>query len=287
MKLFSFIVLTYNEEIHLPRLIKSIEDLRAPLYILDSGSTDRTLTIAEEYGACVLTNKFINHPQQWNFALQNFDIKTPWTIGLDADHIVSPELKLKLNEITKVKSGIEGIFFNRKNIFKGKWIRYGGYFPKYQLKMFRTGLGYSDLTEMMDHRFVVNGETLVWENGYIIEENLKENNIAFWIEKHNRYSELVARKELKTLSESKSKKTHFLNSNNPDNKLRYYKERYSRMPLYWRAIFYFIYRYMIKLGFLDGRRGFIFHFLQALWFRLIVDIKIDELVNKNKRNFKE
>ncbi len=89
---YSIIILTFNEEQHLPRLLNSIKGLNAPVYILDSGSTDNTLKIAEEFGAKVLFNKFENHPKQWDFALKNFDIKTPWTIGLDADQIVLPEL---------------------------------------------------------------------------------------------------------------------------------------------------------------------------------------------------
>ncbi len=85
-------VLAYNEEQHLPRLLESIKDLNANIYICDSGSTDKTLEIAEKYGAIVRYNKFETHPKQWDFALKNFDIQTKWTIGLDSDHIVLPEL---------------------------------------------------------------------------------------------------------------------------------------------------------------------------------------------------
>jgi len=74
---FSFIILTFNEEQHLPRLLNSIKELNAPIFILDSGSTDNTLKIAEEFGAKILYNKFENHPKQWDFVLKNFDIKQP------------------------------------------------------------------------------------------------------------------------------------------------------------------------------------------------------------------
>lgn len=89
---FSFIILTFNEQIHLPRLLESIKKLNAKVFILDSGSTDETLKIAEHYGAEVKQNPFINHPKQWDFALKNFKVETPWTIGLDADQTVTPEL---------------------------------------------------------------------------------------------------------------------------------------------------------------------------------------------------
>ena len=80
-KNFSFIILTYNEEIHLPRLLKSIADLNAPIFILDSGSTDKTIEIAAQFGASTKTNLFENHPKQWAFALDNLNIETPWTSG--------------------------------------------------------------------------------------------------------------------------------------------------------------------------------------------------------------
>ena len=157
---FSFIILTYNEEVHLPRLLNSIEKLGAKIYILDSGSRDDTLKIASQFNAEVKTNKFENHPKQWDFALNNFQIDTAWTIGLDADQIVSSELFEMLNNFNdKDFDGINGIYFNRKNYFQGTWIKHGGYFPFYLLKMFRTGIGYSDLNENMDHRFIVPGKS--------------------------------------------------------------------------------------------------------------------------------
>ncbi|HHM20806.1 MAG TPA: glycosyltransferase family 2 protein, partial [Bacteroidetes bacterium] len=194
MSPFSFVILTYNEEDHLPRLLQSVEGLGAPVYILDSGSTDSTLEIARRFGAQVAYNKFVNHPKQWDYALNHFPIHTSWTIGLDADHIVTEELfeKLKNFKEEEIPKEVDGIYFNRKNYFKGRWIRHGGYFPKYLLKMFRTGAGHSDLNQNMDHRFIVPGKTIVWKDGYLIEENLKENEIAFWISKHNKYSTLQA-----------------------------------------------------------------------------------------------
>src|SRR5437764_12173567 len=89
---FSFVILTYNEELHLPRLLTSIKDLNAPIFVLDSGSNDRTLEICKEYNATVKTYAFENHPKQWNVALSCFDIQTPWIIALDADQIVTLEL---------------------------------------------------------------------------------------------------------------------------------------------------------------------------------------------------
>jgi glycosyltransferase involved in cell wall biosynthesis len=280
---FSFIILTYNEEEHLPRLLQSISGLNAPVFILDSGSTDRTVEIGESFGAQFLQNSFENHPKQWDYALENFPIQTPWVIGLDADQIVTNELKNKLLAFNDEDyKSINGIYFNRKNFFKGRWLKYGGYYPFYMLKMIRYGIGYSDLNENMDHRFLVPGETIVWKDGIILEENLKENNISFWIEKHNRYSDLVAHEEVERMQQIRpqSIKPSFWGS--PNDRKYWFKGIWFKLPRYMRPLLYFTYRMIFKLGILDGRTGIIFHFLQGFWFRLIVDIKIDEIIKQQK-----
>jgi len=224
------------------------------------------------------------HPtpiKQWDFALRNFPITTPWVICLDADQTVTPELKTKLANFNDDEHpGIDGIYFNRKNFFKGRWIKHGGYYPFYLLKMFRYGIGYSDINENMDHRFIVPGKTEVWKDGIILEENLKENNIRFWIDKHNRYSDLVAQEEVERMEKARSQtlKPNFWGS--PDERTAWRKQLWWKLPRYVRPILYFTQRFIFQFGFLDGRTGIIFHFLQGFWFRLIVDIKIDEILSK-------
>jgi glycosyltransferase involved in cell wall biosynthesis len=279
----SFIIITFNEEIHLPRLLASIAELNARVCILDSGSTDDTLKIAESFGAEVASNLFENHPKQWDFALNHFKLTTPWTIGLDADQIVSRELLSMLKNFKDEHyRNVNGIYFNRKNIFKGKWLKYGGYYPFYLLKMFRTGKGFSDVSENMDHRFIVAEPTLIWKNGHIIEENLKENEISFWIAKHNRYSDLVADEEIERMHalRMQSQKADFFGS--PNERKAWFKKLWWGLPRYWRPFFYFFYRMIFKLGILDGKNGVIFHFLQGFWFRLVIDIKIEERLRKQK-----
>lgn len=278
---YSFIVLTYNEEQHLPRFLQSIAGLNAPVFIVDSGSTDGTVKIGEEFGAKVLYNAFQNHPTQWDFALKNCPIQTPWVICLDADQVVTPELKQLLQNFKDEDHiGIDGIYFNRKNFFKGRWIMHGGYYPFYLLKMFRYGVGYSDIAEKMDHRFVVPGKTEIWKDGYLLEENLKENNISFWIAKHNRYSDLVAEQEVERMQSSaiQTEKPAFWGS--PNERKAWFKKIWWKLPRYARPMLYFTQRMIFQLGILDGRTGIIFHFLQGFWFRLIIDIKIDEILKQ-------
>jgi glycosyltransferase involved in cell wall biosynthesis len=277
---FSFIILTYNEEVHLPRLLQSISDLEAPVFILDSGSTDKTIEIGEQFGAQFLQHRFENHPKQWDFALKNLPVITPWVICLDADQVVTPELKTRLKDFKDEEHiGMDGIYFNRKNFFKGKWIKHGGYYPFYLLKMFRYGVGFSDTNENMDHRFVVPGKTEVWKDGIILEENLKENNIRFWIDKHNRYSDLVAQEEVERMKQARTQTVQPNFRGSPDERTAWRKQLWWKLPRYVRPSLYFTQRIIFQLGILDGRTGIIFHFLQGFWFRLIVDIKIDEILS--------
>jgi exosortase/archaeosortase family protein len=129
---------------------------------------------------------------------------------------------------------------------------------------------------------VAPGNTIIWKDGYILEENLKENNIAFWIEKHNRYSDLLAHEEVERINHLRSQtvKPHFWGS--PDGRRAWLKQLWWRLPRYARPSIYFIYRMLFQLGILDGQTGIVFHFLQAFWFRLIVDIKIDEIIKPQK-----
>lgn len=279
---FSFIILSYNEEIHLPKLLDSIQDLNAPTYVLDSGSTDNTLIICARYGCTVAYHPFDNHPKQWHSALNSFTITTPWIIGLDSDQIVTPELFKKLKEFKDQEyKEVDGIYFNRKNFFKGKWLRYGGYYPKYLLKMFRTGVGYSDLNENMDHRFIVPYRTIIWKDGHLVEENLKENDISFWIAKHNRYSDLVAKEELERMNNLRLQTIKPKLFGSPDERVAWMKNIWWKLPLGLRPFLYLIYRMFFRLGILDGKAGILFHFLQGFWFRLIVDVKIKELQKKS------
>lgn len=283
MSPFSFIILTYNEETHLPRLLSSMAPLHAKTYILDSGSTDGTAEIAASFGAELKVHAFENHPKQWDYALKAFDIQTPWIIGLDADQILSPEL---INLLSAFKDedypGIDGIYFNRKNFFRGQWLKHGGYFPFYMLKMFRTGIGHSDLNENMDHRFVVPGKTIIWKNGFLLEENLKENDLNFWIEKHKRYSTLVAQEEYERQKGWRSQTLKAAFWGNPDQRRAWLKRLWWQLPLGLRPYLYFSYRMLFKLGILDGKEGIRFHYLHALWFRKLIDKKLKELIQENK-----
>lgn len=277
---FTFIILTLNEEVHLPRLLQSVHGLHARICVMDSGSTDQTLNICKQNNIEVSYRRFDNHPRQWDAALKTFTITTPWIIALDADQVLSPELFLLLDRFRNEDyADIAGIYFNRKNYFRGRWIKHGGYYPVYLLKMFRSGIGFSDLNENMDHRFIVPGKTIIWKKGHLLEENLKENKLQFWIEKHNRYSDLLADEECGRMLGQRFQLVQPSYWGSPNAQKAWLKRLWWQLPKYIRPFLYFGYRMILQRGFLDGRTGILFHFLQGFWFRLIVDIKIGERHN--------
>ena len=266
------VVLTFNEALNLGSCLESVEPWTARTFVVDSGSTDHTLAIAARHGAQAASHPFETHAKQWQWALGNLPIETDWVLGLDADQQVTPELAHQISQL--IQSGhANGAFVRRRQIFRGKWIRFGGYYPKYLLKVFRRSQVSVDTGDLVDHHFTVSGPT-VSLTGDLIEDNRNEAEIAIWTAKHNRYAVLQAKQELAHTRERVGVSALFAN---PDSRIRFLKQLWSGLPLFVRPCLYVFYRYVLRLGFLDGKQGFIFHVLQGFWYRLLVDINLDEL----------
>jgi glycosyltransferase involved in cell wall biosynthesis len=299
--------------------LKSLAGWVGDIFVVDSGSTDNTVKIAQELGAKVFFHQFETHSQQWRWALQNLPISTEWVICLDADQRVTPELgrelalllsknrdsylflqrgegmeqrakgiaqgirerilrfieiygdSWRLEDREQIAEGIEGIYVRRRQVFRGKWIKYGGYYPKYLLKVFKKDKVILDPCDYVDHHFYVSGRS--WKlNSDIVEENFKENNLSFWKEKHRRYAVSLAREELE-----RRRKGWLITprlSGTPDERTAWCKSFWYHLPLFIRPFLYFFYRYFVRAGFLDGWQGLIFHFYQGFWYRFLVDIEV-------------
>jgi glycosyltransferase involved in cell wall biosynthesis len=270
----SVVVLTYNEERNLRACLESLAGWVTDLFLVDSGSTDGTIAIGEEQGAKIVMHRFETHTRQWRWAFANLPLRTEWVLALDADQRVSPELRDAIVEAFGEQGTAEdaaGYFLNRRQVFRGRWIRHGGYYPKYLLKLFRRSAVSLDEGDLVDHHFHVAGR-LVRLRGDLVEDNRNEARIFDWIEKHNRYARLQATQEIQRLGLGPSPNPW----GSPDDRTAWMKSVWRRLPLYLRPIGYFIYRYFLRLGFLDGKEGFVFHFMQAFWYRLLVDINRDE-----------
>jgi glycosyltransferase involved in cell wall biosynthesis len=276
----TLMVLTFNEERNLRACLESVAGWAADIVVVDSGSTDGTVAIAAEYGARVVTHPFETHARQWRWALETMPLTTTWVLALDADQRLMPELRDEIATRLQDPGETAGFFLNRRQIFRGRWIRHGGYYPKYMLKLFRRDAVSVDETELVDHHFHVSGPTATLRFD-MIEDNRNEDSIAVWVEKHNRYAALQARQDVRRASaegpESAAAGGLIAPGGNPDARTRHLKRVWSRLPLFVRPCLYVCYRYIVRLGFLDGKQGFIFHVLQGFWYRLLVDVNTDEL----------
>lgn len=273
----SIIILTKNEEANLSACLDSLKPLSAKIFVVDSGSTDSTVKIAQQADCQVFEHPFENHAKQLNWALQNLPITTLWIMRLDADERLTPALAEELKQILpQTPNIVTGYQIKRRVFFMGRWIRHGGYYPTWLLRIWRTGLGTCEERCMDEHIVLSQGKIANLQHD-IIDENKK--GLTFWINKHNHYAE----REVKDLLDINIEDDLLLSQGqlSQASQRRWIKKNlYRRSPLFLRAFFYFLMRYTIGLGFLDGIEGLIFHFLQGFWYRFLVDAKIYELQRK-------
>ncbi len=269
------VVLTYNEEKNLPACLESLAGF-CPVFVLDSGSTDSTLTIAEQFQTSVFHRDFTNHSEHWAWALDNLPFESEWMIALDADYVVSEELKQKIKtEIQSVPKDINGIYVKYRYHFGGNAIRFGGTRHD-RLQIIRLGHAKLDNSDLVDNRFVVDGQTTRWDK-YIYEKNYYDQDISIWMAKQDKYAIRLA------VEEELRKQGHITWQGNPslfgtpDQRVTWLRQKWMSLPLFIRPVFYFLFRYIFALGFLDGKGGFLYHFLQGFVLRVMIDWKIGQL----------
>jgi len=277
----TLLVTTRNEAANIKRCLRSAHPFIDQIFVIDSESEDETVSIARAYAEVVNLpydhSKIIPWIYQWG--LDNLPIRNEWVMILEADQMLTQALKTELEQLFSRPSIREsGFYVRRQQVFRGKALRFGGYGSKYMLKLFRCAAGELD-PEETDTRVYVTGEVGRLRSP-IIEENRKEDAILFYLQKHLRYADVFAREELQRREEGFKWKQQPRLFGTPDQRVLWLKQRFFGLPLYIRPFIYFFYRYVILLGFLDGKQGAIFHFMQAFWFRLVWDIRLEELKGK-------
>lgn len=276
------IILTKNEEKNIEKCVNSFNGITKRFVIIDSYSEDNTKKICMKLNKELekkdskldfFQHKFENQAAQLNWAIENTNITTAWTMRIDADEELLPELAREITlKIDKVQDGINGIVIKRRLIFMGRWIKYGGRYPELLLRIWRTGYGKCEQKVMDEHIILSEGRTIKFKN------DLQDNNqkdLNWWINKHNWYSSREVLDHQLTLK--KEIDEDVINTSSQASRKRKLKNKgYYNFPKFFRAHLYFIYRYYIRFGFLDGKEGKIFHFLQAYWYRFLVDAKLYE-----------
>ena len=270
------VILTFNEEQHLARCIASVQAVATDVVVVDCYSTDATLDIARAHGARVLQHAWVNYAAQFNWALTQLGADTEWVLRIDADEVLTPALIEEIRtRLPGIGPEIDGVYWGRRMTFQGRLIRHGGVFPVRVLRLFRHGRGQCE-NRWMDEHIKVAGPTADFA-GEMIDDNL--NSLTWWTDKHNRYA---SREAVDLLNLEYRFMPHdtvaSLRGGKQAGVKRWLKERvYARLPGGFRAFAYFFYRYVLRLGFLDGQAGTAFHFLQGFWYRYLVDAKVVEV----------
>jgi glycosyltransferase involved in cell wall biosynthesis len=261
------IILTKNEERDLPACLQSLSGVATEVYVIDSGSTDGTHQVAERYGAALLIHPFENQAKQLNWALDNISIKADWILRIDADERLSPDLVHELLRIIPdLPLEVAGIEVPRRIYFLGRKIRFGDAYPVWILRLWRKGEGCCEDRWMDECIELSNGRT-IRVRGDLFHNIPKD--LTEWTVKHNWYAtreclDIQANSEIEPIEKDKGFR-------------RKIKQAvYLRLPLFYRVFVYWFYRYVFKLGFLDGKEGMIYHFLQGFWYRFLVDAKLYE-----------
>ena len=273
------IILTYNEEMHIRRCLENVSSFAKKVYVIDSPSTDKTVEICREFpNVEVVVHKYPgNQAEQFNWALDNVEIDTEWVLRLDADEYLTVELKREIEEkLPTLSSDVSAIVLPLGRAFMGRVLKHGIVNGVKMIRLFRYGKVRYEQRLMDEHLQVLNGNIVTFEHKFVDDNR---NSLRYFVDKHNNYSS----REAALLLDAEfglvdySEESYSAEYCEQIQAKRVQKLRYARMPLFWRALGYFCYRYIFKLGFLDGKEGFLWDFLQGWWYRTLVDAKIYEI----------
>lgn len=273
------IILTYNEELHIRRCLENVCEISKKVFVIDSPSTDRTVEICNEFpNVEVVVHKYPgNQAEQFNWALDNIQIDTEWILRLDADEYITCELKQELAlKLPTLGSKVSAIVLPLGRAFMGRILKHGIVNGVSMIRLFRNRKVRYEQRLMDEHLQVLDGDIVTFENKFVDDNR---NSLKYFIDKHNNYSSreavVLLDAELGLIDCTMESETAEYCEDIFVKRLQ--KQRYAKMPLFWRAFGYFCYRYIVKLGFLDGKEGFCWDFFQGLWYRMLVDAKIYEI----------
>lgn len=266
------IILTKNEEKNIKRCIESITGLCSRIVVMDSYSNDQTCNIAESLGAEIYKHEFVNYGAQFQYALDTVGIQTQWVFRIDADESLTEESYEEIRSLTKIHSNtdVNGIIFCLDVTFLGKQLHHGGLVPFKKLCIFKFNKAYMECRYMDEQIVLTEGRTVEMKTRARHDDY---KNLTYWINKQNWYASRAAKDYLEMDDITENIKS--LDFPSKVNRFVKYKI-YRHLPSRFRCWLYFVYRYYIRLGFLDGREGFYFAFFQAYWYRQLIDAKVFE-----------
>jgi len=258
----SILIPTFNEEANIAQCLSSVLGWADEVFVVDSFSTDRTVEIAKEMGTTVVQHKFEGYAEQKNWAMDTLPFRNEWLLILDADEYITPEGREEMEQIARRgDSGYDGYYINRRFVFYGKWIKHCGWYPSWHLRFFRHRLGRYE-NRPVDEHVILNGKVGRLKNDMMHRDC---RDMDWWIAKHNRYATLNAiayrQVEKNELTEERIRPRLF---GSHVERRRFLKERVWRhLPA--RGLLFFLYLYVFRLGFLDGRKGFMFCLMHGVF----------------------
>ena len=263
------ILLSFNSEDTIGATLKSACRVSDEIFLVDSYSKDGTVVLARSLGATVVQHTFENYGAQRNWAIDNLPVSRPWQLHLDADECMDDQLVAAIQALPDEPEHA-GYFLPRYLRFLGRVLRHGGMSPTWHLRLFRAGVGRCE-DRRYDQHFLLRSGTTGQLPGAMIDDIRMP--LTEWIARHNRWADSeVAELDSEEASGRLQPDAH----GNPAQRKRFFRKKYDQMPLFIRPFALFAYRYLLRLGFLDGIEGLIFWVLQTFWFRFLIDAKIWE-----------
>jgi len=262
-----------DEELNIKYAIEGAIDWADDVVVLDSGSTDRTLEIARRYPVRLVEHPWEGFAKQWNWALRNIDFKHEWLLMLAADEYAHENLPHAIERAIQ-QSQYAGFFIRMRYIFLGKWIKHVAGYPQWTLRLFKHRLTHYEEREVHEHP-IVDGKV-----GYLAADIWHHDRKPLWffLDRHNRYSDLEAKERFNAwYGKSGKRQLKGRLFGTKAERIRFIKERIWRLlppPLRWATIF--LWKYFVRLGFLDGVPGLYFclhHAIQEFY----IDTKLHEL----------
>jgi glycosyltransferase involved in cell wall biosynthesis len=265
----SVIILAFNSVDTLGATLAQAQEISDDLYVVDSFSTDDTVALSREHGAQVVQHAFENYGAQRNWAIDHVVSRYAWQLHLDADERLTPKLIASIRSLPE-NPAHSGFFIARLVQFLGRQMRHGGMSPTWHLRLFRKGAGRCEERKYDQHFYLTEGSAGQLQ-GYMIDEIRMP--LSEWTARHNRWSDAEVLEQTAALEGARIRPRFW---GNPVERKRFLRGLYNDAPLFVRPFGLFFYRYFLRLGFLDGREGFIFWTLQTFWFRFLIDAKLFE-----------